>query len=161
MYESKGLEFNDVIIYNFFDHSDAAGSQWKVLQDLVLETQKVPIIDETIMNLDELEIQEGESLDKFKKRIKEIEQGKAEATTFEERITVSLNKESRFAQRKAHGDTYRKFSSLCIELKFLYVAITRAKNRVIIYDDLLERRKPMQEYWTKMGCVNVVTKQML
>ena len=50
---------------------------------------------------------------------------------------------------------------LCIELKFLYVAITRAKNRVIIYDDFAQKRSFILAYWEKLGLVQVVTKQMI
>ena len=49
---------------------------------------------------------------------------------------------------------------LCIELKFLYVAITRPKRRLIIYDDIAEGRKPIQQYWEKLGVVEVITKEM-
>lgn len=72
-----------------------------MLQDLILETNRVPIIDESIMNFEELENQDGENLEKFKKRIKDIEKGSAEATKFEERITVHLKDESRFSKKKA------------------------------------------------------------
>lgn len=50
---------------------------------------------------------------------------------------------------------------LCVELKFLYVAITRPKRRLIIYDDVAEGRKPIQAYWEKLGVVDVVTKEMI
>lgn len=50
---------------------------------------------------------------------------------------------------------------LCIELKFLYVAITRPKRRLIIYDDMAEGRKPIQNYWEKLNVVDVVTKEMI
>ena len=50
---------------------------------------------------------------------------------------------------------------LCVELKFLYVAITRPKRRLIIYDDEAEGRKPIQNYWEKLNVVNVVTKEMI
>jgi ATP-dependent exoDNAse (exonuclease V) beta subunit len=33
------------------------------------------------------------------------------------------------------SERQRKFSQLCTELKFLYVAITRPKNRLFIYDE--------------------------
>jgi ATP-dependent exoDNAse (exonuclease V) beta subunit len=54
--------------------------------------------------------------------------------------------------------SYRKYSNLCVELKFLYVAVTRAKNRVIIYDNYESKRKPVLDYWSKMGVTHVVTK---
>ena len=56
VYESKGLEFNDVIIYNFFDDSETSSNQWKALNDLMLSKIQVPIIDESIMDFDSLDI---------------------------------------------------------------------------------------------------------
>jgi len=44
---------------------------------------------------------------------------------------------------KERDEIYRKFSGLCIEMKFLYVAITRPKRRLIIYDDAADGRKPI------------------
>ena len=58
-------------------------------------------------------------------------------------------------------EVYRKFSMLCIELKFLYVAITRPKRRLIIYDDEADGRKPIQAYWEKLGVIDVITKQQI
>jgi ATP-dependent exoDNAse (exonuclease V) beta subunit len=46
---------------------------------------------------------------------------------------------------------------LCVELKFLYVAITRPKRRLIIYDDVSEGRMPLQNYWQKLGIVDIIT----
>lgn len=50
---------------------------------------------------------------------------------------------------------------LCIEMKFLYVAITRPKRRLIIYDDVADGRKPLQQHWERLGVVDVVTKEMI
>ena len=47
---------------------------------------------------------------------------------------------------------------LCTELKFLYVAITRPKLRLFIYDEDTEARKPLEALWTKLGTVQRVTK---
>jgi len=47
VYEAKGLEFNDVIIYNFFGHSHAGEGQWKLLNDIVYGSIKIPVLDET------------------------------------------------------------------------------------------------------------------
>ena len=40
------------------------------------------------------------------------------------------------AQVADSSELLRKFSQLCTELKFLYVAITRPKNRLFIYDEV-------------------------
>lgn len=58
-------------------------------------------------------------------------------------------------------EVYRKFTMLCIEMKFLYVAITRPKRRLIIYDDGIDGRRPIQNYWEKLGVIDVVTKDMV
>lgn len=50
---------------------------------------------------------------------------------------------------------------LCIELKFLYVAITRPKKRLIIYDDHADARKPITSYWENLGIVNVISKETI
>ena len=63
--------------------------------------------------------------------------------------------------QKHRDEVYRKFSMLCIEMKFLYVAITRPKRRLIIYDDAVEGRKPIQNYWEKCNVIDVVTKEMI
>jgi ATP-dependent exoDNAse (exonuclease V) beta subunit len=62
---------------------------------------------------------------------------------------------------KSHHDlVYRRFAMVCTELKLLYVAITRPKNFLIIYDDDAEVRKPMQEYWLKSNVVDYIDRKM-
>lgn len=51
---------------------------------------------------------------------------------------------------------YRKYSLLCIELKYLYVAITRPRRRLIIYDDEVKIRQPIQRVWEALGIVDIV-----
>lgn len=42
VYEAKGLEFDDVILYNFFHMGDIGRSQWKLLNDVQFrEVQKI------------------------------------------------------------------------------------------------------------------------
>ena len=80
---------------------------------------------------------------------------------YEEKTTIALKEEGFFMKKRTALNIYKQFSLLCIELKYLYVAITRAKNRVIIYDDFNTSREPIQKYWQRLGLVEVVTKQML
>lgn len=56
---------------------------------------------------------------------------------------------------------YRKYAQLCIELKQLYVAITRPKKRLIIYDDDAKTRIPIQRVWESLGVVNIVSSTMI
>ena len=60
---------------------------------------------------------------------------------------------------KNRSVVYRKFALLCIELKYLYVAVTRAKSRLIIFDDDSKTRAPIQRIWESLECVDVLTKQ--
>jgi DNA helicase IV len=55
VYEAKGLEFNDVIIYNFFDESETNSSQWSLLNDVVYKTEKRPKISQEILDMDLLD----------------------------------------------------------------------------------------------------------
>lgn len=62
---------------------------------------------------------------------------------------------------KNRSYVYRKYAALCIELKMLYVAITRPKKRLIIYDDEVQARLPIQRVWQHLKVANVVTSTML
>jgi hypothetical protein len=55
VYEAKGLEFNDVIIYNFFDESETNSSQWRLLNDVVYKTEKRPKISQEILGMNLLD----------------------------------------------------------------------------------------------------------
>ena len=44
---------------------------------------------------------------------------------------------------------------LCSELKQLYVMLTRARQRLWIYDECIENHKPMLDYWMASGLVQV------
>lgn len=90
--ESKGMEFTDCLIYNFFGSSPLK-NDWRVLYNLVDPSEAHPAFD-------------------------------------------------------AH-----KYSALCVELKFLYVLLTRARQHVIIFDSDIKSREPMLRYWLKQQLV--------
>ncbi|KAH6917671.1 hypothetical protein BKA70DRAFT_1139349 [Coprinopsis sp. MPI-PUGE-AT-0042] len=92
LYESKGLEFDDVLLYKFFEDSLADVSQWRVVLTLpgsnpAGSTIHAPRFDET------------------------------------------------------------RHAGICSELKFLYVAITRARKNLWIVD-CSEKAEPMKILWT-------------
>ncbi|KAI1785582.1 hypothetical protein LXA43DRAFT_1185708 [Ganoderma leucocontextum] len=91
LYESKGLEFNDVLLYNFFEDSTADLSQWRV-------------------------------------------------------VLNALPKDRR-ADHPAPRFDEARHSGVCRELKFLYVAITRARKNLWIADGS-EKGEPMRIVWT-------------
>ncbi|TFK38653.1 hypothetical protein BDQ12DRAFT_630422 [Crucibulum laeve] len=47
LYESKGLEFNDVLLYNFFEDSPFELSQWRVVLNAVDEYDNAPRFEES------------------------------------------------------------------------------------------------------------------
>ncbi|KAL4254519.1 hypothetical protein ABKN59_003247 [Abortiporus biennis] len=88
LYESKGLEFNDVLLYNFFEDSTVDLSQWRVILNSIppIKGLRCPSFDEV------------------------------------------------------------RHSGVCRELKFLYVAITRARKNLWIAD-ASEKGEPMRIVW--------------
>ncbi|KAF8885252.1 hypothetical protein CPB84DRAFT_1788531 [Gymnopilus junonius] len=95
LYDSKGLEFNDVFLYNFFHDSIVDASQWRLVLNGILEEtsqspQAVPKFDPT------------------------------------------------------------RHAAICSELKFLYVAITRARNNLRIADESL-KGESMRALWESRG----------
>ncbi|KAH9017016.1 P-loop containing nucleoside triphosphate hydrolase protein [Lactarius pseudohatsudake] len=91
LYESKGLEFNDVLLYNFFEDSTVDVSQWRVVLNAIDRAQRAKI----------------------------------PAPTFDE----------------------SRHAGVCSELKFLYVAITRARKNLWVVDRS-ETAEPMRIYWS-------------
>ncbi|KAF5377280.1 hypothetical protein D9615_006447 [Tricholomella constricta] len=91
LYESKGLEFNDVLLFNFFEDSTLELSQWRLL------------------------------------------------LSASDDITTT-------AVAAPHFDTTRH-AGVCAELKFLYVAITRARKNLWIADQST-KGEPMRTFWS-------------
>ncbi|KAI3730446.1 hypothetical protein L1987_61616 [Smallanthus sonchifolius] len=100
--ECKGLEFQDVLLYNFFGTSPLK-DQWRVIYEYMKDRDW----------LDEKHLQ---SFPNFS--------------------------ESRH-------------SVLCSELKQLYVAITRTRQRLWICENKEELSKPMFDYWKRRGLVQI------
>ncbi|KAF7306351.1 UvrD-like helicase ATP-binding domain-containing protein [Mycena indigotica] len=98
LYESKGLEFNDVLLYNFFEDSTVGEAQWRVVLNAIDEEQRAEA-----------------------------------APTFDQ----------------------AKHAGVCVELKFLYVAITRARNNVWIADTS-DKGEPMRTVWSSRDQVQTL-----
>ncbi|XP_020222260.1 uncharacterized protein LOC109804810 [Cajanus cajan] len=98
--ECKGLEFQDVLLFNFFSSSPLK-NRWRVIYEYMKEQ-------------DMLEPTEIKSCPSF---------------------------------------TDSKHNLLCSELKQLYVAITRTRQRLWICENIEEYSRPMFDYWRKKGLV--------
>ncbi|KAI0791849.1 hypothetical protein C8Q75DRAFT_57347 [Abortiporus biennis] len=93
IYDSKGLEFDDVLLYNFFEDSSVELSQWRVVLNAISSDEiKCPRFDEV------------------------------------------------------------RHTSICRELKFLYVAITRARKNLWIAD-ASTKGEPMRTVWNSAKLV--------
>ncbi|KAH8834693.1 hypothetical protein DL96DRAFT_1488848 [Flagelloscypha sp. PMI_526] len=99
LYDSKGLEFDDVLIYNFFEDSPMALAQWRVVLN-VLASQNRDITPP--------------------------------------RFNETLH------------------AGICNELKFLYVAITRARKNAWIVDRS-DKGEPMRMVWTAFNQIQNCT----
>ncbi|KAI7748573.1 hypothetical protein M8C21_000112 [Ambrosia artemisiifolia] len=100
--ECKGLEFQDVLLYNFFGTSPFK-DRWKVIYGYMKEQDWL-----------------------------------------DEKLPQSF---PNFSESR-HG-------VLCSELKLLYMAITRTRQRLWIYENNEELSKPMFDYWKRRGLVQV------
>ena len=59
VYEAKGLEFDDVILFNFFEDSKC-GSQWNLLKDIEFRKTIIKKIqDFEFINFDALEVSDN------------------------------------------------------------------------------------------------------
>ncbi|CAN1841829.1 TPR and ankyrin repeat-containing protein 1 [Linum perenne] len=96
--ECKGLEFEDVLLYNFFGSSPVA-EQWEVL-NIYMKAHNLSPNDECLLP----------------------------------------------------NSNDGKLASLCHELKLLYVAITRTRQRFWIFDEIWN---PMLELWKQKGIVKL------
>ncbi|KAH6833401.1 hypothetical protein C2S53_011803 [Perilla frutescens var. hirtella] len=100
--ECKGLEFQDVLLYNFFGSSPLS-NQWRVVYEF----------------LKEKDLLDGDSSKSFPS----------------------------FSQSR--------HNILCSELKRLYVAITRTRQRLWICENNVDVSKPMLDYWRRLSLVQV------
>ncbi|KAI0321916.1 hypothetical protein OF83DRAFT_135754 [Amylostereum chailletii] len=100
LYESKGLEFNDVLLFNFFEDSTVDVSQWRVVLNVLGRMDRDGIA----------------------------------APSFDE----------------------ARHAGVCTELKFLYVAVTRARKNLWIVDRS-EKGVPMRTLWMAQELVHHYT----
>ena len=115
--ESKGLEFDDVFLWNFFKDSRAE-AEWRLALSYLAHED------------------EGEArmLEEERRRARDCA-GSLRTLEFDEH---------------AH-------QLFCEELKHLYTAITRARVRVIIYDEDVRRRAPMFYYLQRRQLVQTLS----
>ena len=124
VYECKGLEFEIVIIYNFFkDSLDFINEIWKyILKNISfkkVENNYLPFIKENL------------NYENISETIKD-----QVLTVFKDKFNIEFNDVS--------NNKYSLFN-FCSELKEFYVAVTRAKSRLFFYEEDMEILKLLME----------------
>lgn len=117
VYEVKGLEFDDVLLYNFFAGSEVPESQWRILSQIEFT---------------------GEKQGKGPTSLETMEEGPADVRVKSANFDNSM------------------YSLLCTELKMLYVAITRPRKRLIIYDEKSDSFQFLLNYWQALNAINLL-----
>ncbi|KAL3888641.1 hypothetical protein ACJMK2_001006 [Sinanodonta woodiana] len=125
IYEAKGLEFDDVLLYNFFKDSQAS-KEWRLVS-LYMEQ----------MFQDSKESTQGPSTSK-----------KGLAKIYQDMMQQERSRPLTF-------DNLHKI--LNSELKHLYTAVTRARVNLWIFDEDVEKRAPMFEYFKAKNLVRCLT----
>ena len=160
IYEAKGLEFDDVILFNFFADSTMEANKWGILNHLLVADKliekdeylkSITMHEREKQKLEELEekAENEEDKDDFDKLYgaKEID-GKVMTKN------VIINKSFKTVD-------INQYSIACTELKQLYTAITRPRNKLIIFDDNLEKRDQIAQYWAKLDLIEVIHKEII
>lgn len=154
IYEAKGLEFDDVFLYNFFSGETIDASHWKLLND-------IGIYEAISENAGEEEI--FTKIDAFCAQASQEENSQIQQYYNRKQDKAKMRENQKMVNQstKNRALIYRKYSLLCVELKYLYVAITRPRKRLIIYDDKIKVRQPIQRVWEALGIVDTINSHMV
>jgi hypothetical protein len=88
VYEAKGLEFDDVILYNFFTDSTLAKNEWKIIKEIKLTKYVEKNLPEHLLALADIDLEE------FAKIVRKADAGELdEEMETTERWTLSMDKE--------------------------------------------------------------------
>ncbi|OPL21743.1 hypothetical protein AM593_00808, partial [Mytilus galloprovincialis] len=120
IYEAKGLEFDDILLYNFFKDSQAS-KEWRVVTDF---------------------------LERLCNSVK---------TGTESLVTVSTEILQQKDRPRALTFDPNQHKVLNSELKHLYTAVTRARVNVWIFDEDMDKRAPMFEYFKARHLVKAIS----
>lgn len=159
IYEAKGLEFDDVILFDFFADSGMDINKWNLLSHLIINEKLIEkeeylksltIHEKVKQNLEDLEQQTEEKPEESEDKLYGAKEINGKIAT----KTVSINK-------TFYSLDINQYSIVCNELKQLYTAITRPRNRLIIFDNDLEKRQQITQYWTKLDLVSLIDKNKI
>ncbi|DBA81851.1 TPA: hypothetical protein ACH3X1_007570 [Trebouxia sp. C0004] len=126
--QAKGLEFDDVFLWDFFNGSPA---DWRPLNNYVAHLAEV---EET--------------------------QGARKLPAGTPLVDVEVDPIDKGALRVARAADQHDVL-LCEELKYLYTALTRAKNNVIMFDSNTAKRAPFFNYLRRLGMAQYVSRSVM
>ncbi|CAK59284.1 unnamed protein product (macronuclear) [Paramecium tetraurelia] len=146
IYEAKGLEFDDVILFNFFADACVDENAWSLFQ--TLEIVKI--------RKDQRQWNSAKQLQTVLMQ-KNISKNEVELTKLELRQYNQKNSK----QNKNLFNSKNVNLTLQHELKQLYVAVTRPKQRLIIFDQSQQNRYYIQQIWEELELVQIVHEQQI
>jgi len=161
VYESKGLEFDDVILYNFFSDSKSVTQWYNIKNVRVTNRAEERVGYRELGQLEESRQEEEETKGEQDETPREIVQEE------DDDINKGEEEQNGEAQRRAEDvPDYEletkagrfnilKNSAWCTELKHLYVAITRPRKRLIFFDQNRDARSSVENYWKSLDVVDV------
>ena len=118
-----------------------------MLNKVEAQSEQRKVIPNWLLEMKLQDCVEGdEEFEEYKKALKQYENTDEGA----EYVT-----EWTYSQDESTGpeEIARVYGQLCVELKHLYVAITRPKKRLFIYDADQEARKPIESIWREVDAI--------
>ncbi|CAD8199930.1 unnamed protein product [Paramecium pentaurelia] len=132
IYEAKGLEFDDVILFNFFTDSDSTCDDWNILKNFQIKDVFI-------------KMQQNPNIFIYHEFYETIQMKKLFLIQNTQQQNISDN-----------IDRFVNYQTICQELKLLYVALTRAKRQIIIYDQNYSKRKTIQKLWDDLKLIEII-----
>ncbi|KAL4500493.1 hypothetical protein ABPG72_003444 [Tetrahymena utriculariae] len=153
IYEAKGLEFDDVILFNFFADSAASHNQWESVNLFNINSERMSkasffkqmTIHDSVFSKDQITDVHGPSF------------ASAYGVEYDEQEDIVTIKTVNTKNHELRVFDRISNALLCSELKQLYTAITRPKKRLIIFDSNTLNRKFVDEYWQKQNLVSFIS----
>ncbi|CAD8133777.1 unnamed protein product [Paramecium octaurelia] len=137
--EVKGLEFENVILYNFFTDSIIKESEWKLLQTC-------EVIDEEMNKQAYLTSLTRQST---------IDYYTSYFTGYDDKNGNILFKRM-IPYIKYYDEFTYSNSGLCNELKQLYIATTRSRQCLYIFDEKPQQRRWIEQIWKSLQLIEIV-----
>ncbi|KAG9393211.1 ATP-dependent DNA helicase PcrA [Carpediemonas membranifera] len=142
--DAKGLEFDDILLYNFFTNSPIE-AEWHYFTLLFADNGAYTegFLDRVVSyGKDDLLATQDHTRFRLAEAFKRVE------------FNANLGKARHITQMKENAvEHIRDMPVIAHELKSLYVAVTRARSRVFFFDSDEVRRTPVMAEWARLGLV--------